>query len=77
MISGPYLKYTWKTKIALFFHKLFHRIDQWFIDKCDRYPCESCCRWDEYGCLWVGWVDSKCSYKPISEFNNKKAIKNE
>ena len=28
--------------------------------------CESCEHMDEYGCMWVHWVDPECKYVPRS-----------
>ena len=65
MMAGPRLKSTWKTKIFLWLYNHFPRLDQWFLNRCDAYPCESCIHFDSYGCGWL-FVDPKCNYEHLS-----------
>jgi len=62
LMKGPTFKKTWKTKILLWVHRNWPRVDQWAIDNCDYYPCYECIHFDDYGCL-RNWINEGCIYE--------------
>ncbi len=63
MYTDSFFKMTIKTKVCLFFYRIFDNISQWFIVHADHYPCNNCCNNDDYGCLRSLSLGGTCDFK--------------
>uniref|UniRef100_A0A6M3X5W5 Uncharacterized protein n=2 Tax=viral metagenome TaxID=1070528 RepID=A0A6M3X5W5_9ZZZZ len=66
LMKGPIHKKTLKNKILMWIYRNWPRVDQWAIGACDKYPCETCIHFDDWGCLRIGWMSEKCLYEPMT-----------
>ncbi len=62
------MRKTFRTRVFMWLYHHAPRLDQWFLNQCDEYPCDDCIHFDSYGCEWL-FVDSECNYVKISDVN--------